>query len=386
MENFEFYNPVRICFGKGEIAKLSALVQKGGKILLTYGKGSIKNNGIYDQVMKALTGFDVIEFQGIEANPRYETLMKAVKVVKEEKITFILAVGGGSVLDGTKFIAAASLWEGSDPWEILSHKVKIASAIPIGAVLSLPATGSEMNGNAVVSRWETKEKLAFNSDYVKPRFSILDPEVVFTLPDIQVANGIVDAFIHVTEQYLTYPVNSPIQDRFAESILTTLIEEGPKVLTDRKDYNSAANFMWAATMALNELIGLGVPQDWATHMIGHELTALHGIDHAQTLAIVLPGIMQVKRHNKGAKILQYAERVWKISEGTDDERIDAAIIKTVEFFELIGIKTKLKDYQVDKAVIPQIIDRFKKRGMVAIGERGDLTPDDVEKILELRLT
>ena len=387
MKNFEFYNPVRICFGKGEIAKLSKLVPEGANILLTYGGGSIKKNGIYDQVASALKGFNVIEFSGIEANPHYETLMKGVEIVKKNKIDFLLAVGGGSVLDGTKFIAAASLWEGADPWEILSRRseMRVAKAIPIGAVLTLPATGSEMNGNSVVTRWETKEKLAFDSEHVMPVFSILDPEVVFSLPQIQVANGIVDAFVHVMEQYLTYPVNAPIQDRFAESILITLIEEGPKVLADRANYDAAANFMWAATMALNGLIGVGVPQDWATHTIGHELTAFHGIDHGQTLCIVLPGIMKLKRENKGDKILQYGERVWKITEGTADERIDATIKKTVDFFESVGIKTRLADYGVGRETITKITDRFKRRGVTGIGERGDLTILDVAKILEIQL-
>lgn len=264
------------------------------------------------------------------------------------------------------------------------NTVSIDSAVPIGTVLTLPATGSEMNGNAVITKWETREKLSFFSHLVKPQFSILDPEVVFSLPAIQVANGVVDAFIHVMEQYLTYPVNSPIQDRFAEAVLVTLIEEGPRVLAQRKDYDSAANFMWAATMALNELIGVGVPQDWSTHMIGHELTALHGIDHGQTLAIVLPGVMRLKRNDKKEKILQYAERVWKITSGSEDERIDTAIKKTVEFFESLGIKTKLKDYQVGEAVIPVVVDRFKKRG-ISLGERGDLKPEDIAKILESQL-
>ena len=387
MRNFEFYNPVRICFGKGEIAQLSKLVPKGANILLTYGGGSIKKNGVYDQVIAALKGFKVIEFSGIEANPHYETLMKGVELVKAHKIDFLLAVGGGSVLDGTKFIAAAALWEGSDPWEILSRRseMHVDKALPIGTVLTLPATGSEMNGNSVVTRWETHDKLAFDSEHVMPKFSILDPEVVFSLPQIQVANGIVDAFIHVMEQYLTFPVNAPIQDRFAESILTTLIEEGPKVLADRASYDAAANFMWAATMALNGLIGAGVPQDWATHTIGHELTAFYGIDHGQTLCIILPGIMKIKRENKKEKILQYGERVWKITEGTADERIDATIQKTVEFFESVGIKTKLADYGVGSEIIAKIVDRFEKRGIKAIGERGDLTTDDIAKILELQL-
>ena len=387
MNNFEFYNPVKICFGKGEIAQLTKLVPAGANILLTYGGGSIKKNGVYNQVIEALKGFNIIEFSGIEANPHYETLMKGVTIVKEHKIDFLLAVGGGSVLDGTKFIAAAALWEGSDPWDILSrsYEVSVKKAIPIGAVLTLPATGSEMNGNSVVTRWETKDKLSFASEHVMPVFSILDPEVVFSLPQIQVANGIVDAFIHVMEQYLTYPVNAAIQDRFAESILTTLIEEGPKVLADRSSYDAAANFMWAATMALNGLIGVGVPQDWATHMIGHELTALHGIDHGQTLCIVLPGIMKLKRADKKEKILQYGERVWNITVGTDDERIDATIQKTVEFFQSVGIKTKLADYGVGSDIIPQVVDRFVKRGIKVIGERGIITTDDIAKILEIQL-
>ncbi len=387
MNNFEFYNPVRICFGKGEIGKLTTLVPKGEKILLTYGGGSIKKNGVYDQVIKSLKGFNLVEFGGIEPNPHYETLMKAVEVVKSEKVGFLLAVGGGSVLDGTKFIAAAACWKGSDPWDILlkREEASVTDAVPVGAVLTLPATGSEMNGNAVITRWDTREKLAFNSPLVMPKFSILDPEVVFSLPSIQVANGIVDAFIHVMEQYLTYPVNSPIQDRFAESILMTLIEEGPKVLANRKDYDSAANFMWAATMALNELIGCGVPQDWVTHNIGHEITAFYGVDHGQTLAIVLPGMMRVKKENKREKILQYGERIWKITKGSEDERIEATIQKTVEFFESLGIKTKLADYNIGAEIIPKVVDRFVSRGKTAIGERGDLTPSDIAKILETQL-
>ncbi len=387
MKNFEFYNPVKVCFGKGEIAKLTGLVPLEANILLTYGGGSIKKNGVYEQVMEALKEFNVIEFSGIEANPHYETLMNGVALIKAQHIDFLLAVGGGSVLDGTKFMAAAALWEGSDPWDILSKrgKVRVDKALPLGTVLTLPATGSEMNGTSVVTRWETKDKLAFDSVHVFPRFSILDPEVVFSLPRIQVVNGIVDAFIHVMEQYLTYPANAPVQDRFAESLLTTLMEEGPRVLADRTDYDAAANFMWAATMALNGLIGVGVPQDWATHMIGHELTALHGIDHGQTLCIILPGIMQIKRKNKEEKLLQFGQRVLKITEGTTNQKIDAIIEKTIDFFESFGIKTKLADYGVGSEIIPQVIERFTKRGIKAIGERGDLTLEDIAKILDLQL-
>ena len=386
MNNFVFQNPVKVLFGKGQIAQIGAELPAGAKIMLTYGGGSIFKNGVYDQVKEATKGLNIIEFGGIEANPKFETLMKAVAVCKAEGIDFLLSVGGGSVLDGTKFIAAAVCYEGSDPWDILakSQENPVKKALPVGAVLTLPATGSEMNGNAVVSRLETSEKLAFGSPLVMPRFSVLDPEVIFSLPERQVANGVVDAFVHVIEQYLTYPVNSPLQDRMAESVLQTLVEEGPKVLANRTDYEAAANFMWSATMALNGIIAVGVPQDWATHMIGHELTAYHGIDHAQTLAIVLPGMMDLKRKNKEAKLLQFGERVWGITGGTTDERIDAAIAKTVEFFELMGIKTKLPDYGVPTGTIDKITERFRQRGF-KIGEKADIGPAEINKILKSRL-
>jgi len=384
MYNFEYQNPVKIIFGKGEIGKAGINIPEGSKILLTYGGGSIFKNGVYDQVKASIKNFEVVEFGGIEPNPHYETLMKAVELVKKEHITFLLSVGGGSVLDGTKFIAAAALFTKGDPWHILSRQAKVDEALPIGAVLTLPATGSEMNGNSVVTRVETTEKLSFNSLLVMPLFSILDPEVIFSLPEKQVANGIVDAFVHVIEQYLTFPVNSPIQDRFAESILKTLVEEGPKVLANRNDYDAAANLMWSATMALNGLIGVGVPQDWATHMIGHELTAYHGIDHARTLAIVLPGLMHIKREQKKDKILQLGERVWGISQGTDNERIDLTIRKTIEFFESVGIPTKLPDYGVSTDFIDTVCNRFQKRGF-KIGEKADIGPAEIRLILEDRL-
>lgn len=384
MYNFEYKNPVKIIFGKGVIPKVAAEIPKEAKVLLTYGGGSIKKTGVYDQVKTALKNVDLFEFGGIEPNPHYETCMKAVELVKEKGVDFLLSVGGGSVLDATKFIAAAALYKNGDPWDIIAKRSEVESALSIGAVLTLPATGSEMNGNSVITRFSTLEKMSFSSPKVMPLFSILDPECVFTLPDKQVANGVVDAFVHVFEQYLTFPVNSPVQDRFAESILTTLVEEGPKVLADRKDYAAAANFMWSATMALNGLIAVGVPQDWATHMIGHELTAYHGIDHARTLAIVLPGMMHIKRQNKREKILQYGERIWGIVSGTDDERIDAAIAKTVEFFESLGVPTKLPDYNVPVDTIVKITDRFKQRGY-KLGEKADIDFNEVEEILKDRL-
>ncbi|HYQ59320.1 MAG TPA: iron-containing alcohol dehydrogenase [Draconibacterium sp.] len=386
MYNFEYKNPVKIIFGKDTISKLAGEIPQNANILMTYGGGSIKRTGVYDQVMDALKGFNILEFGGIEANPHYETCMKAVDVVKEKNIDYLLAVGGGSVLDATKFIASAALYENGDPWDILAKagEVVVEKALPLGAILTLPATGSEMNGNSVITRVETKEKKAFGSPLVMPQFSVLDPQCVFTLPDRQVANGIVDAFVHVMEQYLTYDVNSPLQDRLAESILTTLIEEGPKILNDRKNYDAAANFMWCATMALNGLIAVGVAQDWSTHIIGHELTAFHGIDHGRTLAVVLPGVMQIKRENKKEKILQYGERIWGINQGNVDERIDAAIGKTVEFFESLGVPCRLPDYDVPEASIGEIVERFE-RSNAQIGEKQDMDYNEIEQILTNRL-
>lgn len=386
MYNFEYQNTVKIIFGKGSIAKITGEIPHDKKIMIIYGGGSIKLNGIYDQVKNALKGFEVTEFGGIEPNPVYETCMKAAELARREKAGYLLAVGGGSVLDATKFIAAATLYDEGDPWDILAfrNEKEVKEALPIGTVLTLPATGSEMNKNAVISRASTQEKLAFDTPKVMPQFSVLDPECVYSLPERQIANGIVDAFVHVIEQYLTFPVDSPIQDRFSEGILMTLIETGPKILNNKVDYNTAANFMWSTTVALNGLIGAGVPQDWATHGIGHELTAFHGIDHARTLAIVIPGIMNIKRQSKKEKIIQYGERIWGITEGSDDEKIDKAIAKTVEFFKLMGLHTRLPDYNVPAGTIDKITARFKKRG-TKLGEKGDIDYKEVESILKDRL-
>ncbi|MCX6325771.1 MAG: iron-containing alcohol dehydrogenase [Bacteroidia bacterium] len=385
MKDFEFYNPVRIFFGKEQISKIASQIPAGNNVLIIYGEGSIFKNGVYDKVKEALKGYNVTEFGGVEPNPYYETAMKAVKILKEKKIDFLLAVGGGSVIDATKFIAAAALYENGDPWKILAENDPVKSSLPFGTVLTLPATGTEMNKNSVISRKSTTEKLAFVSPYCFPRFSVLLPEAAGSLPCNQVANGVVDAFVHVIEQYLTYPVNAPIQDRFAEAILITLIEEGPKVYAEPADYDAMANLMWSATMALNGLIQCGVPGDWSVHSIGHELTALHGIDHARTLAIVLPGLWKVLREEKKQKLLQYGQRVWNITTGTEEERIDAAINKTTEFFESLGIKTRLKDYGVKQDTIDKIVTRFEERKWLALGDRGLTTPAVARKALEYQL-
>ncbi|MDD3180889.1 MAG: iron-containing alcohol dehydrogenase [Opitutaceae bacterium] len=382
MENFTYHNPTRIRFGRGQIAAVDRELPADAKVMLLAGGGSIKRNGVYDQVRRALGRRTVFEFFGVEANPDYDTLMKAVGLCRREKADWILAVGGGSVLDGAKFVAAAVPFAG-EPWDILARQARITQSLPIGTVLTLPATGSEANDSAVISRRSIREKLAFINPLVFPRFSILDPETTFSLPARQVANGIGDAFCHVVEQYLTYPADAALQDRFAESIMQVLIEEGTKTLAQPTDYAARANLVWAATWGLNGAIGLGVPQDWATHMIGHELTALHGIDHARTLAIVLPSLLQVQREGKRAKLLQYGARVWNLHEGSEDVRIDAVIAATRKFFESLGIPTRLANYGVKADSAAEVARRLQARGMVRLGERGDITPAVVEKILRL---
>ena len=383
MFNFSYQNATRIVFGKDQISELANLVPKDKKVLLIYGGGSIKRNGVYQQVVNALASVSFVEFAGVEPNPAFETLMRATALVKEQGIDYILAVGGGSVIDGAKFVAAAAVFNG-DPWDILAKGAKVTTAVPLGCVLTLPATGSESNGNSVVTRYETQQKLAFSSELVFPQFAILDPTVTYSLPPKQVANGVVDAFVHVMEQYLTYPVNAPVQDRFAEGLLQTLIEEGPKALAEPENYDVRANVMWAATMALNGLIGQGVPQDWATHMIGHELTALFGLDHAQTLAIVLPPLMFVQREQKRRKLVQFGQRVFDIS-GSDDEVIDKTIKATQDFFEHMGVKTRLSDYNLAAADIDSIIANLERNGMTALGEHSDIDLTKARQILQLAL-
>ncbi|MBC1582242.1 iron-containing alcohol dehydrogenase [Listeria seeligeri] len=377
MMNFDYYNPTHIIFGKNRLEELNQVIPADKKVLLLYGGGSVKKFGTLDKVKAVLKTREIGEFGGIEANPTYETLIKAIKLVKEENYDFLLAVGGGSVIDGTKFVAAGALFDG-DPINIFGSGIgenrPITEALPFGTVLTLPATGSEMNSGGVVTFVEKKAKLGFGSPFTYPVFSLLDPELTYTLPTRQLANGIMDAYVHVMEQYMTYPVGALLQDRYAESLLQTLIEIGPDVIDENNhDYNTRATFMWSATNALNGTLSRGVPQDWASHGLGHEITALYGIDHARTLAIVLPSLLNVRRNEKREKLVQYAERVWGVTTGTEDAKIDAAIAKTREFFESLGAGTKFSDYGLGEEVVDQLVNQLERHALTSISERGDQT-------------
>lgn len=367
MNNFVFQNPTRLVFGRGQIARLASLIPSDARLMITFGGGSVKKNGVYDQVVEALKGREWEEFWGIEPNPAIETLKKAIAIGKEKKIDFLLAVGGGSTIDGTKLIAAGIKYDG-DAWELVK-KGAYKDTVPLATVLTLPATGSEMNSGAVISRYETREKYAFYSRY--PVFSILDPEVTYSLPEHQVACGLADTFVHVMEQYMTTTSQSRVMDRWAEGLLSTVMEIAPLIKKDKKNYDLMADFMLTATMGLNGYVAMGVTEDWATHMIGHELTALHGITHGETLAIVFPGTLRVLREQKRGKILQYARRVLGITEGSEDEVIDEAIRRTEEFFRSLGLTTRLTENNIGEETIGEIERRFTERG-AAYGEAGNV--------------
>ncbi|CCQ11205.1 Hypothetical oxidoreductase YqhD [Pseudoalteromonas luteoviolacea B = ATCC 29581] len=384
MLNFSFVNTTQIHFGEGQITQLAKSIAPDAKILVVYGGGSIKHNGVYQQVESALSGHSWGEFSGIEPNPSYQTCMAAVEKIKQENYDYILAVGGGSVIDGCKFIAAAAKFDG-EPWDILAKGAKVESALPLGVVLTLPATGSESNSFSVVSNKETNDKLPFASPLVQPLFAVLDPNVMASLPIRQLTNGVVDAFVHVMEQYLTYPANGKVQDRFAEGLLLTLMEEGPKLFDEEICVDTRANVMWAATMALNGLIGAGVPQDWSTHMLGHEITALYGLDHAQTLAIILPRMLQAQRAMKREKLLQYAQRVLGIEVQDEEQAINEAIAQTESFFHKVKMKTRFSDYQVTEDVVERVVAQLERHGMTALGEHQAVTLEVSRNVLRASL-
>lgn len=381
MNNFEFYCPTKMVFGKGSIAKLSELIDVNKKVLMIYGGGSIMKNGVYEQVKEALKNHSVTEFSGIEPNPTYETCMKAVEIVKSENIEFLLAVGGGSVLDGTKFIAAAAKYKGDDVYEKVKIDYAFEDAMPIGSVMTLPATGSEMNSGAVISKKETQEKFAFHSPAVFPQFSIIDPETTFSLPIEQVRNGIVDTFVHVMELYATYDVNTPLQDSWALGLIKTLVQEAPKVLANNTDYDAKANICWCATCGLNFWLAVGTIQDWSTHRIGHELTALYGLAHGQSLAVILPRLWAERKQEKAHKLAKLAREVFNCKESDELNAAEYAIIKTEEFFNSLGMNTKLSDYNVSSTEAAEKIKRrFEARNAV-LGEDSKVNPDMVHKIL-----
>ncbi|HHQ4773024.1 iron-containing alcohol dehydrogenase [Aeromonas sp. 600584] len=379
MYNFQYANPTRICFGEGQIACLPELIPPGSRLLVLYGGGSIKQNGVYEQLTRALEGVTWQEFSGIGANPRFELLMEAVAQVKRERIDFLLAVGGGSVVDGTKFVAAAACYEGDDPWDICGKQASVHKALPMGCVLTLPATGSESNPTSVVSRGDVK--ISFRSPLVQPQFAVLDPTTTYSLPPRQTGNGVVDAFVHIAEQYLTFPVGGEVQDRLAEGLLQVLVENGPKALAEPTNYQVRANLMWAASLALNGLIGCGVPQDWASHAIGHQLTALYGLDHGQSLAVVLPALLRERAAQKQEKLAQFAERVWHSTREDKALRIEETIIRTEQFFQKMGLGTRLADYGLSESCIPAVCSNLKRVGRTALGEQQDIDPDRVARIL-----
>lgn len=381
MQNFVFQNPTKLVFGRGQIALLSDLIDKSRKVLLTFGGGSVKRNGVYDQVKAALKDHQTVEFWGIEPNPKVETLRKAVALGLEEKVDLILAVGGGSVLDGTKLIAAGIAMPETDPWAIVKTG-NAAKQIPFASVMTLPATGSEMNNGAVISSLETTEKFAFRGAY--PEFSILDPEATYSLPAKQIANGLADIVVHCFEQYMTTPGQSRVLDRWAEGVIATVMEIAPMIRENQTDYAVMSDYMYSATMALNNFIRMGVTQDWATHQIGHELTALHGVDHGESLAIVYPGTAQVLREQKKAKLLQFGERVLGVKGGTEDERIDETINRIEGFFKSLGLATRLSEKGIGMETIDLIQKRFNERG-VHLGEAQNVTGDVAREILLKRL-
>lgn len=379
---FDFHNPTRVVFGVGSLARLGGLVPAETRVALLYGGGSIRANGTHARVVQQLGARLMLECGGITPNPALEQLLPIVAQVREARADFVLAVGGGSVIDGAKFVAAAVPFSG-DPWAILADGAPLHEALPLGTVLTLPGTGTEMNRWSVISRHGSREKLAFGDPLVSPVFSVLDPELTLTLPPRQVVNGVIDAYVHVLEQYLTYPVDAPLQDRMAEAILHTLLDEGRRTIAEPLNPAARANMMWCATMALNGIIATGVPEDWATHTIGHELTALYGLDHAVTLAIVLPALLEHQRHAKFGKLLQYAERIWGFTEGTLDDRVTQAISRTRGLFEGFGVGTRLREHGIfgAEALAETMAARLAARGIRTLGERGGLTLDGVRAIV-----
>ncbi|WP_391090627.1 iron-containing alcohol dehydrogenase [Vibrio sp. NH-UV-68] len=380
---FSYVNPTQIHFGQGQIKTIESVIPTDQKVLVIYGGGSIKRNGVYDQVSQALAHHQWSEFSGVEPNPTKETLDKAVAIAKEQDIDFILAVGGGSVIDGSKYVAAAAKYDG-DGWDIMVGKHQVTAAIPIGAILTLPATGSESNMGAVVTKAETHDKLPFMTPHVQPKFAVMDPDVMKTLPEKQLINGIVDAWVHVCEQYLTTDHGAMVQDGYAEALLRNLKTLGEQF--DARDNDQwRANLMWTANQALNGLIGSGVAQDWATHMIGHEFTALWAVDHARSLAIVQPSLLRNQFAVKQAKLEQMGKNVFGFA---DSDNLAEETIKAIEAFYLsLGVDTQFNGYQGTKQeAVDTVVKQLEQHGMVALGENQAIDLTQSRKILELAIS
>ncbi|MFC3024589.1 iron-containing alcohol dehydrogenase [Vibrio zhugei] len=376
---FSYSNPTQIHFGQGQIQTIAQQIPLDSKVLVIYGGGSIKKNGVYDQVAEALKEHTWKEFSGVEPNPTKETLDNAIQMAKEHNINFILAVGGGSVIDGSKFVSAAACYEG-DSWDIMIGKHTVTTALPIGAILTLPATGSESNSGAVITKRATNDKLPFHSKAVQPLFAVLDPEVMKTLPERQLINGIVDAWVHTCEQYLTTPTSARVQEGYAETLLRTLLDLGQRY--DNRDNDEwRANLMWSANQALNGLIGTGVPQDWATHMIGHEFTALWQVDHGRSLAIVQPWLLRNQMDVKRAKLEQMGRNVFGLETGDD---LAERTIQAIEaFYHSLNVDTQFADHGMTQPeAVDTVVGQLEKHGMTALGEHNAITLTQSREILE----
>ena len=389
MNNFTFYNPTKIFFGKDQIRKLNHEIPKDAKVLLLYGGGSIKQYGVFDRVVEALGDRQWGEFGGIEANPVFETLMEAVAQIKKDGYDYLLALGGGSVIDGTKFIAAAVPFDG-DPIDIFAMGIgkglPVKSSMPFGTVLTLPATGSEMNSDSVISFKEKGAKVSFDSVHSFPQFSVLEPETTYTLPVRQRRNGIADGYIHVLENYLTHDLGGDIPDYFSEGILKTFIKHADAYINeDSKDYEVASNVMWACTMALNGVASKGNVGDWSTHSLGHEITAFNHTDHAKTLTPIILATMDVRRDEKHAKILRYARNIWHIEDKDEEKVIDKAIERTAAFFESIGMPTKLRQVGIQEEDINSLVNQLEAHKENTIGENASQNLDTSRKIYQRAL-
>ncbi len=367
---FEYENTTNIVFGEGQIAKLAALIDKKEKILITIGGGSVKKNGVLAQVEKALAGYDYDIFEGIESNPQFLTLMDAANLIKENGHSFILAVGGGSVVDGSKFIAAAARYnkDNEENWQIIeTFGQLITDAVPMGCILTLPATGSETNVAAVISYKEEGKKAPFFSPLVRPKFAILDPLTTLSLPKSQTVNGIADTYVHILEQYLVDREYSPVLDRAAEALLTVLVEEAPKLLQNPDDVKLRAEIMYCATLALNGQLSLGVNTDWSTHALGHELTAAYGIDHGASLSMILPTSLSLRKEEKAKKLATYAQRVHGIKNATAEDGINAIN----EFFKQIGSPTKIP-HELTNTDAEKLVFNLSAQNSLPIGENANI--------------